>query len=99
MRPKMKTEENDNTLIEEVRKSGCNESYKELLSRHEKLFYKICQKYIPVIISRGLEKNDLLEDKHFVLFKCINSYSTDKKTKFSTWLGNCTRYHCLNFLN
>ena len=29
----------------------------------------------------------------------MRSYSPDKKTKFSTWLGNCARYHCLNFLN
>ena len=88
----------DNTLVKKIQDAGCNESYVELLSRHEKLFYKICQKYIPIVSSRGLEKDDLLEDKHIVMFKSITSYSPNKNTKFSTWLGNCTRYHCLNFL-
>ena len=54
---------------------------------------------MPIVLSKGLEKNDLLEDKHFVVFKSINSYLPNKNTKFSTWLGNCTRYHCLNFIN
>lgn len=96
----MKTKlEKDEKLVENVKNSGCNESYIEILGRHENLFYKICQKYIPIVSSKGLEKNDLLEDKHFVVFKSINSYLPNKNTKFSTWLGNCTRYHCLNFIN
>tara|TARA_Y100001938_G_scaffold131492_1_gene188656 strand:- start:13567 stop:14184 length:618 start_codon:yes stop_codon:yes gene_type:complete len=96
----MKTKpQNDEILVENVKDKGCNESYKEILHRHENLFYKICQKYMPIVLSKGLEKNDLLEDKHFVVFKSINSYLPNKNTKFSTWLGNCTRYHCLNFIN
>ena len=42
--------------------------------------------------SRKLEKN-------FIIYKSVLTYNPDKKTKFSTWLGNFTRYYCLNAIN
>ena len=95
----MKTTPVDNTLVRKVKKNGCNESYKLLCSRHEKLFYKICQAYIPVAATKGIRKIDILENKDFVMFKAILSYKPNKKCKFSTWLGNCTKYYCLTLIN
>ncbi len=89
----------DITLINKIKKDGCNESYKTLSTRHEKLFYKICQNYIPIACVKGIKKNDILDNKDFVIFKAILSYKNNKKTKFSTWLGNCTKYYCLNLIN
>ena len=89
----------DNTLIRRIKKNGCNESYKLLSNRHEKLFYKICQNYIPIAMSKGIRKNDVLENKDFVIFKAILSYKNNKKCKFSTWLVNCTKYYCLTLIN
>jgi len=89
----------DSTLIRKIKKNGCNESYKLLRERHEKLFYKICQRYIPAAYTKGIKKQDILNDKDFVIFKAINSYKNNKKTKFSTWLGNCTKYYCLGLIN
>jgi RNA polymerase sigma factor (sigma-70 family) len=89
----------DNTLVRRVKNDGCNDSFIEILNRHEKLYYKICQKYIPVVLAKGLRKDDLLDDKEFVVFKAVSSYKINKKCKFSTWLGNCTKYHCLTFIN
>lgn len=96
---KQKKEPNDNSLIRKIVASGCNESYSIISQRHERLFYKICQKYIPAVKMKGLSAEDLLNEKHFVIFKAISSYRKDKKNKFSTWLGNCTKYFCLTFLN
>tara|TARA_Y100000310_G_scaffold150498_1_gene149946 strand:+ start:167 stop:781 length:615 start_codon:yes stop_codon:yes gene_type:complete len=91
---------NDYALIREIKEKGCNESYEIICERHEKLFFKICQKYIPIIETvAGIKREEVLDDKHFVMFKAVNSFKNDKETKFSTWLGNCTKYHCLNFLN
>lgn len=89
----------DNTLVKKVKSTGCNESFQLLSERHEKLFYKMCQKYIPVILAKGLRKEDLLSDKDFVIFRAIKSYKPNKKCKFSTWLGNCSKYHVLTFIN
>ena len=98
LRMEKKTE--DFALISKIKEKGCNESYQTLCDRHENLFFKICQKYIPLIESiAGINREDVLQDKHFVIYKALSSYKNNKKTKFSTWLGNCTKYHCLNFLN
>ena len=89
----------DTELVDRVIDENCSKSFEELLFRHEKLFYKICQKYGTVIRSSTADIDDLLGDKCFVFYKAITSYNPNKKTKFSTWLGNFTRYHCLNFIN
>jgi len=34
-----------------------------------------------------------------VVYQSALSFNEDKNIKFSTWLGNQARYHCLNFLN
>ena len=95
----MKRQPVDNTLIRKIKKNGCNESYKLLSGRHEKLFYKICQNYIPIASVKGFKKGDVLENKDFVIFKAILSYMYNKNCKFSTWLGNCTKYYCLSLIN
>jgi len=89
----------DNTLVRRVKATGCDESFKILTERHERLFYKMCQLYVPVAESKGLNKEDLFQEKEYVIFKAVSSYKPNKKTKFSTWLGNCTKYFCLSFLN
>ena len=89
----------DNTLVRKVKSTGCNDSFLVLLARHENLYYKICQKYMPVVLAKGKRKEDLLSDKEFVMFRAVRSYKPNKKCKFSTWLGNCSKYHCLTFLN
>jgi RNA polymerase sigma factor (sigma-70 family) len=84
--------ETDYQLIKKIKKDNCSESFKELSTRHCKLFYSICNKYVsPNKIT------EIHTDLDFVFLKSLNSYKTDKKTKFSTWLANCTRYHCLNY--
>ena len=40
-----------------------------------------------------------MEDKDFIIYKSVSSFNPDKKAKFSTWLGNQTRYYCLNLIN
>ena len=95
----MKKEPADSTLIKRIRTEGCNESYKLICFRHERLFYKICQNYLPIARIRGLKNEDILEEKDFVIFKAVNSYKNNKNTKFSTWLGNCTKYFCLTAIN
>jgi RNA polymerase sigma factor (sigma-70 family) len=89
----------DNELILEIKKSGCNDSFKELTSRHSNLYYKICQKYLPVLKRMGAHTEDIFNDVDYVFFKCLNSFDPSKNTKFSTWLGNYARYNCLNHIN
>ena len=54
---------------------------------------------MPVALAKGFKKSEILSDKDFVIFKAIRSYKYSKNTKFSTWLGNCAKYHCLSLVN
>jgi len=96
---KLKKSPVDNTLVKKVKTTGCNDSFVTLMERHERLFYKMCQTYAPVAESKGLKKEDMFQEKSFILFKAIKSYKPSKKTKFSTWFGNCSKYFCLSFIN
>lgn len=84
--------ETDFDLIKKVKKENCSDSFIRLVDRHCKLFYSICNKYV----ARS-KVSEVHLDLDFVFLKAVNSYKKDKKAKFSTWLGNCTRYYCLNY--
>lgn len=86
-------------LISNFKEKGCGKSFEKLMENHAKLFYKICQKYIPIFKQVGAPKEDMLEDINFVFYKSVMSYKDCGKSKFSTWLGNHTRYACLNHIN
>lgn len=89
----------DNSLVKRVKANGCNESFKEILNRHEKLFYKICQNYMSILENKGHKRDEVLSDLSFVVFKAVKTYKINKKTKFSTWIGNCSKYYCLTLIN
>tara|TARA_Y100000593_G_scaffold95031_1_gene198550 strand:+ start:3477 stop:4073 length:597 start_codon:yes stop_codon:yes gene_type:complete len=89
----------DNELILKVKDKCCNDSFKELLSRHSNLYYKVCQKYLPALKQMGVPSEDIFNDLEYVFFKSLNSFNPDKNTKYSTWLGNYARYNCLNYIN
>jgi len=88
----------DNELIKKIKEQDCEESLKILTLRHENLYYKICHKYTPALQASGVSSEDLFEDKLLVVYKAIKTFDPSRKAKFSTWLGNYTRYHCLNYI-
>ena len=89
----------DKQLIVNVKENKCDESFKELLTRHSNLYYKICQKYIAPLKQVGVPAEDVFNDIQFVFFKSLSTFNPEKNTKFSTWLGNYARYNCLNYIN
>jgi RNA polymerase sigma factor (sigma-70 family) len=89
----------DITLIGRVKRDNCEKSLKELIVRHSALCYKVFFKYSSLLNSYGIDFNESLKEKDYVLYKSVISYNPQKKAKFSTWLGNFTRYHCLNLIN
>ena len=89
----------DTNLANEVKEKDCQNSLVELIGRHSNLCYNICQKYMPVLHASGIFVDDVLGDKDYIIYQSAKSYNPSKKTKFSTWLGNQVRYHCLNKIN
>ena len=76
-----------------IKNDNCSDSFGCLLDRHQNLFYSMCNKF-----SSRLDANEVYKDKYFVFYRAVNSYKEEKKAKFSTWLANYTRYHCLNYI-
>lgn len=89
----------DLQLINKIKKEKCEKSLLELASRHQGICNKMIQKYCKVCFDVGVSVSDLNSDKLLVVYKSALSYKSSKKIKFSTWLGNQMRYHCLNTLN
>ena len=89
----------DIDLINKIKKNNCEKSLLELSSRHQGLCNKMIHKYCKVCFDTGTSVSDLNSDKIYIVYKSALSFKPDKKIKFSTWLGNQMRYHCLNTIN
>jgi RNA polymerase sigma factor (sigma-70 family) len=89
----------DLDLINKIKTQNDSEALKELESRHSGIYNEMVKKYYHHLVNFGLNPSDIVNDKLFVLYKSVISFDESKNVKFSTWLGNQTRYHCLNTLN
>lgn len=89
----------ERACIKSVKKNGCSDSFNFLVKEHSAIFYKIYSRYSNLMFYYGYDKNDIESDKNYVFFSSVSSYRFDKKSKFSTWLANQTRFFCLNFIN
>jgi RNA polymerase sigma factor (sigma-70 family) len=89
----------DLELINMVKKEANSEAFNEICFRCENLFYKIVHKYSFSLEANGLSVKDFLDEKNCLIYNCILSFNPQKGAKFSSWIGNCTRYACLNAMN
>jgi len=89
----------DLQLIQKIKSNNCEQSLLELYSRHQGICNKMLQKYCKVCYDIGVSLEDLSAEKIYVVYKSALSFKSNKNIKFSTWLGNQMRYHCLNTFN
>ena len=89
----------DSHLIERAKKVNCESSLTELANRHSGLFFKILKKYIKSFSVNNIDVNGIASEKNLVIWNSVKSFNSDKNVKFSTWLANQAKYHCLNALN
>jgi RNA polymerase sigma factor (sigma-70 family) len=90
--------ENDLLLIEKVKKEADLDSLNTLIERHSGIYLDMVNSVIPNNCD-FLDKNDIIEDKNISIYKAVMNFDESKKTKFSTYLGNETRWKCLNLFN
>ncbi|MBM3453590.1 MAG: sigma-70 family RNA polymerase sigma factor [Bacteroidetes bacterium] len=88
----------DNQLIEEVRLNGSSDCFKEIVNRHSGIYLQMVHSYAPreTAVDNFF---DLLNSKESHIYDAIQSYDEKRNIKFSTYLGNCTRWLCLNSSN
>jgi len=88
----------DIELINKIKKDKDGKSLKELIDKHSGIYVDMVNKYIPKSFN-GVDKEDLLEEKDFSIYSAVIKYDETKNTKFSTYLGNLTKWRCLNIYN
>ena len=89
----------DRKLVLNIKNKSCEDSIKKLIEKHSPPCYKILQKFYPSLSKVGYTKDDVFNERYYLIYKSVMTFNPSKKTKYSTWLGNYTRYHCLNMLN
>ena len=83
----------DLDLIEQVRSHGSSFCFKEIVNRHSGIYLQMIHSYAPKETSID-NFYDLLNSKESHIYDAIQSFDENRKTKFSTYLGNCTRWLC-----
>ena len=92
-------DKNDLDLVEEVKCKNCSDAMKELETRHSGICFSMIKKYYNALSSVGVDPNELAKEKDYVMYKSILNFDPSKNIKFSTWVGNQMRFHCLNSMN
>ena len=91
----------DSELIHKLREDTSSaECLLELISRHSGIYMTMVNNYTPGTNSSIPSfKNELISDKNYYIYQAALKYDDSKNTKFSTYLGNETRWMCLNLYN
>jgi RNA polymerase sigma factor (sigma-70 family) len=89
----------DAKLVKQIQTNNDEESLKELISKHNAMYFSLYKKYLPSLQNSGIQSDDFLSNKDYIIYKSAKTFNFDKKTKFSTWLYNQIRFYCLNTIN
>lgn len=90
--------ESDLSLINKIQSENDENCLVELIERHSGIYIYIVDQF-----SKNhnplLDKNLILEDKDYVIYKSALKYNPKINVKFSTYLANEARWKCLNHIN
>ena len=86
----------DLNLIKKIKEKSCNESLKELISRHGGICFSMGKKFS---CNSSFNIHDLTDNKDWIIYSAALSFNGEKGSKFSTWLANQVKFYCLNLKN
>ncbi len=89
----------DKQLISLVRNKNSSAAFEEICRRYENVYYRICYKYASSLLNVGIDPNEVYQEKNYIIYHCVKTFKTNKKTKLSSWIGNFARYLCLNSIH
>lgn len=89
----------DVDLINNIKNNvDANNSLMELINRHSGIFFSMVNSYIPDN-TKLINKVDIINDKNYYIYQAALKYDEERESKFSTFLGNETKWMCLNLYN
>lgn len=87
----------DIELINQVKDNSDNSALIELINRHTGIYISIVQNFSFRFPKIQLE--EIKDDRIYNIYEWIRDYKEDKGTKLSTYIGERTKYMCLDILN
>jgi DNA-directed RNA polymerase sigma subunit (sigma70/sigma32) len=85
----------DNELVKNIKDDKkAEDSLQELIGRHTGIYLDIVNKYTKN--GNSTNKLDLIDEKDYNIYQAALKYKDDRGTKFPTFLGNETKWICLN---
>ena len=88
----------DVQLVENIKnEKDVDDCLQELIERHTGIYLDIVNKYTQH--TNTSNKLDLIDEKDYNIYQTALKYKSDKGTKFPTFLGNETKWICLNKQN
>ncbi len=88
----------DVQLVENIKnEKDVDDSLQELIQRHTGIYLDIVNKYTQY--ANTSNKLDLIDEKDYNIYQTALKYKSNKGTKFPTFLGNETKWICLNKQN
>jgi hypothetical protein len=87
--------ESDLSLINKLKEENDESSLVELIDRHSGIYVYIVDQFTK---SKNcpINRDFILEDKNYIIYKSAIAYRPEKNSKFSTFLANQTKWRCLN---
>ena len=91
--------QSDSELINNIKNQhDIEESLNELVERHSGIYIDMVNAYSSKD-SSYIDKEELINDKEYKIYLAALKYDESKGAKFSTYLGNETKWSCLNTYN
>jgi DNA-directed RNA polymerase sigma subunit (sigma70/sigma32) len=88
----------DLQLVDNIKRDTKTEDcLQELIGRHTGIYLNIVNKY--TLNGNTTNRLDLIEEKDYNIYQAALKYKSDRGTKFPTFLGNETKWICLNKYN
>jgi RNA polymerase sigma factor (sigma-70 family) len=89
----------EDLFIKEIQEEKNVESnLSKIIDKHSGIFIEMVKYYVPEN-SEYSNRDDLLSEKDYHIYKAIKSFDFSKNVKFVTYLGNQAKYLCLNTYN
>lgn len=81
-------------LINQIKENNDSNSFNELINRHTGIYNTMVYKYLHT--NNSGDYHDLIENREYNFYSFIKDYDSSKNMKFSTFVGDRTKYLCLS---
>lgn len=89
----------EDVAIKEIQaEKNVESNLSKIIDKHSGIFIEMVKHYVPEN-SEYSNRDDLLSEKDYHIYKAIKSFDFSKNVKFVTHLGNQAKYLCLNTYN